>query len=117
MLRAMTDATERRPMRPYVYAVLDLAFAVLYVVIATRLAISATGQFETASFVVAGAVGLAGVGTALRSRGGWWLAVAGCVVVALAAVLLLVLLVASAAFMHGIYGSIGRAASTVTLAI
>jgi hypothetical protein len=59
----------------------------------------------------------AGAGTLLRNKLGWWVAVAGCATVTLGAVMLLTLLCVSAAFLHGVYGSMGKAASAVTLAI
>jgi hypothetical protein len=106
-----------RDLRPFVYGVLDLLFAFLYLVIATQVARTATGQFEVASVVLAVAVAAAGVGTLLRSRTGWWVALAGCAILLVGAVMLLTLLCLSAAFLHGVYGSMGRAASAVTLAI
>ena len=106
-----------RDLRPFVYAGLDLLFAFLYLVIATQIARSATGQFEVASVVLAVAVAAAGVGTALRSPTGWWVAIAGCAILVVGAVMLVTLLCVSAAFLHGVYGSMGKAASAVTLAI
>ena len=113
---AARDAAVRDP-RPFVYAALDVAFAILYAVIATLVARSATGQFTIGSFVLAGAAALAAVGTVLRRPAGWWLAVASCGVVLVGALMLVTLLVASASFLYGVYGSMGKAASAVTLAI
>ncbi len=100
---------------PYAYAALDLLFAAVYVLIATTLLESSTGEFQLGSYALGAAAALAGIGMALRNRAGWWLAVGGCALILVGAVTLLVLLALSAAFMHGVYGSMGKAASAVTL--
>ena len=50
-----------------------------------------------------------------RRSWSWWSAVAGCAVLLSLAVLFLVATVTSAAFLAGVYGSIGRAASAFAL--
>jgi hypothetical protein len=107
----------RFDVRPFVYGVLDLAFAALYWVIASTIARSSTGQFQVGSMVLACAMTAAGVGTLLRRPAGWWMAVVACVTVLCGSVMLITLLALSASFLHGVYGSMGRAAAAVTLAI
>jgi hypothetical protein len=114
---ATSEQKPVRDVRPLVYGALDLVFAGLYVVIATVVARSATGQFTIGSFALGGAAVLAALGTFVRRPAGWWLAVAGCGLVLTGAVTLIALLAVSAAFLHGVYGSMGKAASAVTLAI
>jgi len=113
----MPEQKPSRDRRPFIYAALDVVFAVLYAVIATQIARSSTGQFTVGSFVLVGAAVVAGVGMLIRRPVGWWMAVAGCGVVLLGATMMITLLVASASFLHGVYGSMGRAAAAVTLAI
>ena len=51
----------------------------------------------------------------IRSSWTWWSAVAGCGALLLLTLTYLVLTVVSAAFLAGVYGSLGQAASTIAL--
>ena len=56
-----------------------------------------------------------GAGTLLGGRHGWWIAVIGGSAVLLSTVALIVRIVVSAAFLAGVYGAFGKAASTFAL--
>ncbi|MSP16770.1 MAG: hypothetical protein EXR73_09210 [Myxococcales bacterium] len=105
----MTGAVTR-----WSFIALDLLFAALYLVIG-RLARTADGSFELASFVVAGAMLLAAVGTFSKRRWGRLLAAVACGTVLLFAFGLFALLVSSAAFLRGVFGPLGQGASLVAL--
>lgn len=104
-----------RDLRPFIYGGLNILFAVAYAVILSSVLHTrhATGKILLWSLVVA-MVGLA-AGTLSRHRIGRRVAI-GCAIALLAATaLLLAGLVSSAAFLSGVYGAFGKAASTFTL--
>jgi len=101
--------------RPLIYAVFDVVFASIYLVIARKLVPSANGHFELASWLAVAGVTAAGAGTVMRRPSGWWMAVAGCVTVLGFCVVLISLLLMSAAFLRGVYGALGKGASMACL--
>jgi hypothetical protein len=54
-------------------------------------------------------------GTLIGQRYGWWIAVVGGSIVLAATIFLIIRMVASAAFLAGVYGAFGKAASTFAL--
>jgi hypothetical protein len=100
------SAAPRRDRRPWIFAALDVVFAALYIGVGAFVQ-SSDGLFLGVSLVLASAVLASAVGTAVRKRWGWWLAVAGSTVLLSGALVLVALLVASAAFMSGVYGALG----------
>jgi hypothetical protein len=97
-----------------VFAALDLGLAVVYIAL-TGFVRSARGDFETGTTIMGVAIGLAGVGIAVRRPWGYWLSLAGCAVVLLGALLLLVALSTSAAFLWGTFGALGTGAAIMSL--
>lgn len=102
--------------RPFIYAGLDLVFAVAYVIIPTKVPAS-DDVFLTVSLLLAAATLAAGVGTAARRPWGWWTGIAGCALLILSGVALITLLAMSAGFLWGVYGALGRGASSMSLVI
>ena len=105
----------RRDIRRWIYAGLDVVFAVAYAVaiwkvIPNRLPSAAIHlwTFPIATLVMA-------LGMLLRSSGGWWLAVIGGSAVLFSTFLLIVRILISAAFLAGVYGAFGKAAATFAL--
>ena len=127
--RAKADApaparTRRRDLRPFIYAGLDLLFAVVYVFAVTELSPNRHAWAQALLFclpvgaVVLAAGTLAGalVKDARLARIAWIAAVAGATLMLVVTVVLLALLLASAAFLSGVYGAIGKGAASGVLA-
>jgi len=104
-----------RDLRPRIYGVLDVVFAIAYAfaiwkVIPNRLPSAAIHlwTFPIATAVIAG-------GMLVGGPRGWRIAVVGGSLVLLSVFLLIVRIVISAAFLAGVYGGFGKAASTFAL--
>ena len=112
---ATPDAGRARvPRRIWVFAALDLLFALLYIGV-VRLAHSADGRFEALTVIMGVAVLTAGVGLVVRKPWGWYAALAGCAEVLLGALTLTVLLAISVGYLWAAFGSIGRGAASMCL--
>jgi hypothetical protein len=111
---ASSSRPARRERRPYIYAGFDFAFAACYAFLVgqvpTRHALHGALLWSTVVSVV-----LAGAGMVVRNRWGWRVAVAGCGALLLVGVALLVLVLVSAAFLSGVYGSMGRGAALMAI--
>lgn len=106
--------TSARSRKPWVFLALDLILAGIYIGVAP-LAHSADGRFEAGTVTLGVALGLAGIGIAVRRPWGWWLSVIGCSVVLLGALLLLVLLSSSIGILWGTFGALGKATASMAL--
>lgn len=104
----------RRDIRPYIYAGFDAAMAALYVVFFLRVLPSNHGSSQVLAYGTVVAAGAMAAGMLIRNKWGWRIAVAGCATLLLLAITLLVLFLISAAFLAGVYGAFGQAASLVT---
>lgn len=101
--------------RRWIYGVLASLFAVIYAllmwkVIPNRLPSAMLHLATVPVFTLAMAIG-----TLIGGRFGWWLAVIGGSTVLLSTIVLIVRILASAAFLAGVYGAFGKAASTFAL--
>ncbi|HEU4731053.1 MAG TPA: hypothetical protein VFT22_24330 [Kofleriaceae bacterium] len=104
-----------RDVRPLIYGVLDVVFAVGYAaaiwkVIPNRLPSAAVHlwTFPITAFAM-------GFGCLLGKRRGWWIAVIAGSAALLSTSLLIVRIAISAAFLAGVYGAFGQAAATFAL--
>lgn len=112
----------RRDLRPLIYLVLDVLFAVIYfyvlvAVIPNRL-MSALIHLYALPVCMLGM----GVGMAIKlllgeklARVGWWIAVVSGSLMILSTILLIIRVLVSAAFLAGVYGAFGKAAATSAL--
>lgn len=105
----------RRDPRRWIYGGLDLVFALAYAfaiwkVIPNRLPSAA---FHLWTFPITAVVLAAG--TLIGGPRGWWVAIVGGSAMLLSLFLLIVRIVISAAFLAGVYGAFGKAASTFAL--
>lgn len=107
------------PVRPdprrWIYGGLACLFAVIYAflmwkVIPNRLPSAMLHLATVPAFTL-----MMAVGTLIGGRVGWWLAVVGGSIVLFSTVLLIARILASAAFLAGVYGAFGKAASTFAL--
>ncbi len=103
--------------RPRVYAALDLVFALVYLGLLLNLPSDRHGLGQVLFCALILSTGGMAAGMLLGGLRGWWLASLGCGVSLLVALALLIMLLASAGFLAGVYGGLGRAASLLSLVI
>jgi hypothetical protein len=105
----------RRDIRRYIYAVLDVLFAVFYFLVVTRLTLtqSAVDRFQLMTLPVF--AGVMGAGMLIAGRAGWWMSVVGCGALLLSAVFVIARVLLSLSFLAGVYGGFGQAASMFAL--
>lgn len=114
----------KRDPRPFIYGGLDLVFAVIYVVVITEIspnrhawAQALLWSLPVAIVIMAGGT-IAGALLAKNARAAkiaWTTAVAGGATMLVVTVILLILLLMAAAFLAGVYGAFGKAASSGVL--
>ena len=112
---AAVPPTPAHDVRRWIYSGLDLVFATLYAVliikvIPNRLP-SAWFHLWTLPVLTAGL----GVGTLMRRRVGWWIAIASGSLLLVSTILLITRILISAAFLAGVYGAFGKAAAMSSL--
>lgn len=107
--------TPRRDVRRWIYGGLDLLLGTVYAlviwkVIPNRLPSAA---FHLWTLPVCALV--MGAGTLYGGRRGWWTAILGGSALLLSVIVLIARILISAAFLAGVYGAFGKAASTFAL--
>ncbi len=110
-----TTRAVRSDKRRWIYGGLAAVFAVFYAfamwkVIPNRLPSAMLHLATVPAFTLVMAVG-----TLIGGRFGWWLAVVGGSIVLLSTIVMIARILASAAFLAGVYGAFGKAASTFAL--
>ncbi len=101
--------------RPWIYGGLDILFAVSQAVLIWRVV---PNRLPSASFhlwTLPIAMFAMGIGTMMRTRVGWKIAVFAGSVALLSTVLLIARTIVSAAFLSGVYGAFGKAAAMTAL--
>jgi hypothetical protein len=112
--RRSAAATPRRDIRRWIYAALDLVFAVIYFIVARQMLTQSTlDTVQLMTLPVFAAAMCAGM--VISGRVGWWIAVAGCAALLLSAVLLMARILMSISFFAAVYGGFGKAASSFAL--
>jgi hypothetical protein len=101
--------------RPFIYAAVDLLMAALYAVLLFGVIPSRHGWVQVLSALLVAAPVAMGAAMIVRRSWSYWLGVAACAFLLVLAVLFLVLTLVSAAFLAGVYGAFGRAASMFAL--
>ena len=101
----------RTDRRRWIYAALDVIFAVTYFVVITQLAVTRFPLDRAHLYTLPFFALVMGGGTLIAGRVGWWIAVAGCGALLFFAVLLIVRILVSITFLAGVYGSFGAAAT------
>lgn len=105
----------RRDIRRYLYAGIDVVMAIVYVGILSAGLASQHASTQTMLWSLVGLVLVMGACMFVRNKWSWRVAVGACGAMLLLAVVLLVLILMSAAFLSGVYGAFGKAASTFAL--
>jgi fucose 4-O-acetylase-like acetyltransferase len=104
-----------RDIRPYIYGILNLAFASMYAYAFTTLIPSRHTGTRIIIWSLIAVVAAKGVSMIVARRWSWLVAALGCMVALLIAFLMFALCVSSTAFLSGVYGAYGRGASAMTL--
>lgn len=105
----------RKDPRLYIYAGFDFIMAGLYVLVLFWLIPNRHGWVQALSWLMVLSAGSMGIGMIAQKTWSWWLGVAGCIALMLLAAAFLVLTVLSAAFLAGVYGAFGKAATSLAL--
>lgn len=100
-----------REIRRYIYAALDVVFAIGYFVFATKFALTQSTLDRVQLMTLPVFAAAMGAGMLISGQVGWWITVAGCGAVLLSAVLLIARILISIAFLSGVYGGFGAAAT------
>lgn len=112
----------RRDLRPLIYLVLDVLFAVIYLYV--LVAVIPNRLMSALIHLYALPVCMLGMGAGMaiqlllgeqRARIGWWIAVVSGSLMILSTILLIIRVLVSAAFLSGVYGAFGKAAATSAL--
>lgn len=101
--------------RPWIYGGLDLLFAISQAILIWRVVPNRLPSAAFHLWTLPIAMFAMGIGTLLRSRIGWKLAVVAGSVALLSTVLLIARIIVSAAFLSGVYGAFGKAAAMTAL--
>jgi hypothetical protein len=108
---AAAAAAGPREIRRYIYAGLDVVFAIGYFVFATKFALTQSTLDRVQLMTLPVFAAAMGAGMLISGQVGWWITVAGCGAVLLSAVLLIARILISIAFLSGVYGGFGAAAT------
>jgi len=112
ILLVMSETRPGDP-RPYVYAALCLALAVLYFVLFRRLIPSVHGSTQAMAYGMMAVMVAMAVALVVRKPWAWWIAVAGSGYMLLMTLALFFLVIHSAAFLGGVYGAFGQGAASM----
>jgi MFS family permease len=109
------DQPVRADVRRWIYGALAAVFALAYAlmiakVIPSRLPSAVLHLATIPAFTLVMAVG-----TLVGARYGWWMGVIGGSVILMSSIMLIARILVSAAFLAGVYGAFGKAASTFAL--
>ncbi|MGE0395909.1 MAG: hypothetical protein AB7T06_04205 [Kofleriaceae bacterium] len=112
---APTPTPPSKDPRPWIYGGLDILFAVSQAVLIWRVVPNRLPSAAFHLWTLPIAMFAMGIGTMLRSRIGWKIAVIAGSVALLSTVLLIARIIVSAAFLSGVYGAFGKAAAMTAL--
>lgn len=112
----MAKAHPVRDPRPFIYAGFDFAMAALYAVVLFGVTPNRHGWAQALSVLLVASAVVMGASMFLRRRWAWWAGIMSCATLLVVGLLFLVLTAVSAAFLAGVYGSLGLAASALALA-
>jgi hypothetical protein len=116
-LTPVTDKTlpPRPDVRRWIYGGLDLLFGVTYAIVVWKVI---PNRLPSASFhlwTLPACTLAMGAGTLLGGRYGWWTAIVSGSALLLSIIVMIVRILISAAFLAGVYGAFGQAASTFAI--
>jgi hypothetical protein len=101
--------------RPWIYGALDLLFGVAQAILIWKVVPNRLPSASIHLWTLPVAMIAMGIGTLVRGRIGWKIAVIAGSVALASTVLLIVRIIVSAAFLSGVYGAFGKAAAMTAL--
>ena len=101
--------------RPWIYGGLDILFAVSQAVLIWKVVPNRLPSASLHLWTLPIAMFAMGIGTMMRSRLGWKIAVFAGSVAVLSTILMIARILVSAAFLSGVYGAFGKAAAMTAL--
>lgn len=101
--------------RPWIYGGLDILFAASQAVLIWKVVPNRLPSASLHLWTLPIAMFAMGIGTMMRSRAGWKLAVIAGSVALASTILLIARIIVSAAFLSGVYGAFGKAAAMTAL--
>lgn len=108
-------ASPGRDLRRWIYAGLDIAFALMQAVLIWKVIPNRLPSASLHLWTLPVLTLVLGIGTLAGGTRGWWTAIVAGSAVLLSTFLLVVRVVISAAFLAGVYGAFGKAASMIAL--
>ncbi len=110
-----TVGPKRRDPRRWIYAGLDVAFAVIQAILIWKVVPNRLPSASLHLWTLPIATFALGLGMIRGGKQGWWIGVAAGSVALLSTVLLILRIVISAAFLSGVYGAFGKAAAMTAM--
>lgn len=104
-----------REIRPYIYAGLCFVLAIIYLILFTTILPNRHTWAQLLLYSFAFAVAVMGSAMLVRRPKSWWVAVVAGGYMLVAWIVTLVLILMTASFLAGVYGAMGKAASTFAL--
>ena len=101
--------------RRWIYGGLAVAFAIMHAILITKVVPNRLPSATVHLWTLPIATMAMGIGTLIGGTRGWWTAIIGGSVALLSTFLLIVRIIVSAAFLSGVYGAFGKAASMTAL--
>lgn len=113
-LTPVTDPTlpPRPDVRRWIYGGLDILFGLVYAFVAWKVIPNRLPSAAFHLWTLPACTLAMGAGTLLGGRYGWWTAIVSGSALLLSIIVLIVRILISAAFLAGVYGAFGKAAST-----
>jgi hypothetical protein len=105
----------RPDVRRWIYGGLDLLFGAVYAVVISEVIPNRLPSAAFHLWTLPVCTLVMGAGTLAGGRHGWWTAIVGGSALLLSVIVLFVRVLISAAFLAGVYGAFGKAASTFAL--
>ena len=105
----------RRDPRRFIYLGFDLALTIAYLVLLRGVLHNRHAWAQAVMYLLPLGTTAMAVGTGFGRRWGWWLTIAGGTTLLLWTVGFIVLLLTTAAYLSGVYGAFGKAASSGAL--
>lgn len=109
------DLAPRPDVRRWIFGNLATACALAYAVILWKVIPNRLPSAHVHLWSLPVCTLLLGIGTLAGGRRGWWLAIAGGSALLLSVIIMFMRILISAAFLAGVYGAFGKAASTFAL--
>jgi hypothetical protein len=108
----MAAAPPHRDPRRFIYVAIDLALTAGYLALLLTTLRNRHGWAQAVLYVLPVGTTLMAIGTTFGRRWGWWLTLAGGTTLLLWTVGFIILLLSTAAYLSGVYGAFGKAASS-----